>query len=116
MADDVKSPNRFKIEHIAIVIQAALFLGGALIWVTTANVQSNQTATAMVTVNARLDRIFEKLDILPVTVEKVRQLEQQVTDSRGSYSTLDVRLRAIENNNAANHADIEAVKPKHGAN
>ena len=42
---------------------------------------------------------------MAVFQEKVLEVETHVADARGNYASLDVRLRAIENNELANHND-----------
>lgn len=125
MANDDKSipPPWFKVEYVALVVQVAVVLGGLSIWLIGNASRTDQTAAAMVlvkeqttaamvTVNSRLDRIFEKLDSLPVVIEKVRQAEIAISESKGGYATLDTRLRAIENNLAVTHEELVAKRPR----
>ena len=97
-------------------LQIILALVGALIWATTKGEKADSVAVATVTINARLDRLFDKVDLLatalPVIQEKIAQTENQITEARGSYSNLDTRLRAIENNEAANHIDASRALGK----
>lgn len=108
---DEKPPSWLRVEYIALAFQIVVAIGAVSVWAINSASKTDSTTAAMITVNARLDRIFEKLDVLPVLVEKVRQAEIAIGDSKGGYSTLDVRLRMIEQNNAANHADIQSVLP-----
>lgn len=110
-------PSWFNIPNLVAGINVTIVAIGFIVWFSGKAISVDQAHIDLITVNARLDRIFEKLDALPVLVEKVHNAESQITEARGAYSTLDIRLRAIENNNAANHADIEAVaKPKPRSN
>lgn len=102
-------PSWFSVMNLAAGIQVVVVLMGVVIWATSHADKADSVAAAAISVNARLDRLFEKVDMiaenLPVLREKVSNLEQQVTDGRGQYSSLDVRLRAIENNTAAVHEE-----------
>lgn len=111
VSDHLKQPSWFKLEHVGLVFQVAVVLGGLSIWLITNSNRTDATASAMITVNARLDRIFEKLDNLPVLVEKVRQAEIAISESKGGYASLDTRLRAIENNVAVTHEEVIAKRP-----
>lgn len=108
-------PFWLRADHIIAAVPACVATVMLIVWLVNGRASTDNTQAAMVTVNSRLDRIFVKLDdinaSLPVLVEKVRTAENQITEGRGSWASLDVRLRAIEQNAAANHADIEAVKP-----
>lgn len=113
MADEQKPPSWFKVEHVGLVFQVAVVLGGLSIWLISNVDRTSSVAAAMVTVNSRLDHIADKLEGLPVLVERVKQAEQAISESKGGYATLDTRLRVIENNIAVTHAEVEK---KHGAN
>lgn len=116
MADENNKANWLKPETIlSLISTAVVIIGGAVgyvIYISDNAHKTDSTAAAMITVNARLDRIFEKLDVLPVLVEKVRQAEVQITDGKGSYSSLDLRLRVIENNAAVARSDIDTTRTR----
>lgn len=69
---------------------------------------------AMVGLNARLDRLFEKVDTinerLPVLVERLDAARGQIAEGKGAYGSLESRLRAIETNVEAVHQ--ESIKPR----
>lgn len=102
------------------VVPALAVVAGLGVWMIRGDDRSDGTEkalnAAMVTVNARLDRIFTKLDdfaaTFPVMQEKLRMVQAQIDEAKGTSSSLEARLRAIENNNAANHADIVHTNPK----
>lgn len=114
MADEPKKAP-WILEHGFVLMQAASMVVLITLYVSGNVNRSTQAAADLVTVNMRLDRLFEKLDqingSLPVLVEKVRVAEDQITRGKGDYASLDVRLREIERNNAANHEDINAIRP-----
>lgn len=96
----------------AVIMGVLLTLGQIGIWAISKADLTDTTALAMGGVNSRLDRIFEKLDVLPVMQEHIRMADVRITELRGGYSTLEERLRAGELNAAANHADIQKAGPK----
>lgn len=103
MSDDtVKPPSWFRVEHIGLVFQVAVVLGGLSIWLISNADRTAATAASMTTVSARLDRISDKLDLIPVLMEKVRQSETAITDIRTTTANLDNRVRAIEDHHGAN--------------
>lgn len=106
-------PSWLSVMNLAAGIQVAVVLVGLVIWVTAKGDKADAVAAASIAINSRLDRLFDKVDVIalamPVLQEKVTSLESQVTDGRGAYATLDIRLRAIENNEAANHRDASAA-------
>lgn len=109
---DEPTQRKLKLSDILSIITLLCVIGGVIY---ESGIKSNaieQMNLAVVTINSRLDRLFEKVDIVSVLVEKVRSLETQITDARGNNTTLEQRIRLIESNNAANHADIKATNPK----
>lgn len=103
-----------KWEHVGSLVIAASVTASFGYFVISASNKTDNTTAALVTVNARLDRLFDKLDqinaTLPVLVERENEDRMQITDGRGQWSSLMGRMVAIENNVAAVHA--EAVEPK----
>lgn len=95
--------------NVLIVLMCIQFLVGTTLWVSSLANSSGSNSSALVTVNARLDRIFEKLDGLPVMAEQVKELQAQMADAKGSSGSLEARLRLLEQNVAAVHA--EATDP-----
>lgn len=104
-----REPSWLSYVNIGAGLPIAMVLVSGLVWAVMKGDKADTATAAAVTINARLDRLFEKIDIIatamPVIQEKVANLEHQVTDGRGAYSTLDVRLRAIEMNTAAVHEE-----------
>lgn len=115
MTEEIKRKGAWILEHGLVILQAATVLVLVTIYVANNASRSAQASADIVLVNARLDRLFDKLDeinkSLPVLAEKVHAIEEAVTTSRGAFASLDLRLRLIEANEAANHADINAIKP-----
>lgn len=102
-------PSWLSVANLIAGIQVAMVVVGLIFWVTQKADQADAVTAAMVGVNSRLDRLFDKMDIvvtqLPVLQEKVSNLENQVTEARGAYNTMRDHLDALDHNEAANHAD-----------
>jgi len=91
-------------------MQVMVIITGLGFWaITTAN-KTDTVVTAMIGVNSRLDRIFEKLDAIPVVQERLTQVQSQLADAKGAYVSLEARLRGLESNVSAVHD--EATKPR----
>ena len=98
-----------------IIASAALALSisiagvGLTAWAVNRADRTDAVTVAATAINIRLDRLFDQQEILSRTMavfqEKVLEVETHVADARGNYASLDVRLRAIENNELANHND-----------
>lgn len=104
------SPER--IERLVISVPAIVAVVGGLYWaISSANV-ATQTAINLTLLRTemvvRLDRIDTRIEALPVLAEQVKEAQAALLGSKGDYASLEVRLRAIEANNLANH--IDAVK------
>lgn len=103
-----------KWEHLGSIVVAVVALCSLGVFIITASNKTDATVASLVTVNMRLDRLFDKLDqingTLPVLVEREAEDRQQITDSRGQWGSLMGRIVAIESNIAAVHA--EATEPK----
>lgn len=96
-------------DNMLIVLMSLQILVGSTLWVSSLYNKTSSNDVALVTVNARLDRIFEKLDGLPVMAEQLKEARESIAASRGDYASLEVRLRTMENNIAAVHG--EATEP-----
>ncbi len=93
------------------VLPAVVIVGGIFAWAYTNSGKIDQTTSLVTTLDRRLERIETKLENLPALVERVGQIDRQLAEGRGTWATMDGRLRAIESNAAANHADIDSLKP-----
>lgn len=106
---------KIKAEHWIAAVPAIVSAVAVVIFISGTSMKTDTTMAATVTINARLDRLFDKLDeinkVLPVLAEKVRAAEVAILDGRGGYTSLEVRLRAMENNIAAVHEENVKSKP-----
>jgi hypothetical protein len=112
--------NEWLKTNMMVVIMAVGFIISASLWVGSLSSKSGVTDATLVAtngaltvVNARMDRLFDKLDsitgTLPVMAEQIKQVREAIALARGDAASLDVRLRGMENNIAAVHA--EAIVP-----
>jgi hypothetical protein len=116
LAKAYKRPSWLSWMNVVSGVNVLVLLCGLIFWVATESAKTDNTALAMGSVNARLDRLFDKLDtmnvILPVIQEKISQLENHGVEERGTYASLRDRLSAIEANSAANHIDASRALGK----
>jgi hypothetical protein len=98
-----------RIERVVVLVPAILAAVGLIYWAVSSANTAAQTAVALSAFNTqvmqRFDRIDGKIENLPVLAEQTRELQQQLAGAKGDYASLDVRLRAIETNTAAVHAE-----------
>ena len=92
---------------IGVILALLTTFESGSFWVINKFDKADSTAVSLITVNARLDKIFEKLDVLPVIQEQLTQSRKELIDGKGEYSDLNTRLRIIELDEAANHADLQ---------
>ena len=94
---------------IFLGIGAAPALGAVMFWAVSTADSAATTATNLATfhaeIMARFDHIDSKVEDLPLLAERVKNLQEALANTQGSYASLAERLHAIEENNAANHAD-----------
>ena len=104
-----KRPSWLSVMNLAAGIGVLVVGVNLIVWATHKADTTDTVVAAVASLSIRVDRMSDKLDAvlssLPVIQEKVTSLEGQITDGRGAYSTLDTRLRAIEQNEYANHVD-----------
>ena len=104
-----KRPSWMSVMNLAAGVSVAIVLANLIIWSTHKADTTDAVVSAVASLSIRVDRMSDKLDAvlasIPVIQEKVTSLEGQITDGRGAYATLDTRLRAIEQNEYANHVD-----------
>lgn len=94
---------------VGVMVNTLALLAGLTMFLIHGGFQSTQNALDVVTINARLDRIFEKLDVLPVMNEQIQEAQRQITAGKGDWATMDGRLRAMEQNTASNRSDLEKL-------
>lgn len=112
MSDDLKRPSWLSWTNLVAGIQVSVVVCALVFWAATKSNQADSTAAAMITLNARFDRVFEKLDTLTILAEQMREVQGEIDGAKGAYASLDVRLRAIEQNNAALHNDIQTKRDR----
>ena len=88
---------------------------GVVYWAVSSADTAVTTANALAAFNVqamqRFDRIDGKIEDLPVMAEQLNELKTQIAGAKGDYASLDIRLRAIEQNTAAVHSEAtEALK------
>ena len=104
-----------RIERLAIMVPAIAMCIGLIYWAVSNANTAVTTANALSALNTqvmqRFDRIDERIANLPVMVEQLNELKTQIAGAKGDYASLDIRLRAIEQNTAAVHTEAtEALK------
>ena len=94
---------------IFLGVGAAPALGAIMFWAVSTADSAAQTAASLAMfhaeIMARFDHVDSKVENLPVLAERVEELKAALAGTQGDYASLEVRLRAIESNEAANHAD-----------
>lgn len=106
MSEPAPRPSWLSMVNLGAGIQVLVLCTAVLFWVVTKADKADSTASAITGVNARLDNIAIQISTLPVMAEQINELREQLAGAKGDYASLDVRLRMIEQNNAANHADV----------
>ena len=120
MVDEIKNrwPTWLSVPVIMLFLQMCGMLVVLTIWASGVGTTAGQTAIAIASIDSRLDRVFAALDdiraTLPVVQQRLTTSEAAINDAKGVWASADLRLRAIEQNNAANHADIEQLAHRTG--
>lgn len=104
--DGSARPSWLSWTNLAAGIQVAAAVGGLGYWLVITSTKTEVTATALVAMTARLDRIAEKLEGLPVLMEVVQRLEKNKADRDGQIGGIDGRLRTVEQQTGVNTAQI----------
>lgn len=118
MVDQIKArlPEWLNMTVILGVAQMLGMLAMLTVWAVTKAETADRNNLALAGVETRLGRIFDTLDTirqtLPVMQERIAQGERAANDARGVWASADLRLRAIEQNAAANHEDINQLARK----
>ena len=98
-------------------VGAAPALGALMFWaISTADIAAqtaHDVATLHSEITARLDHIDSRVEDLPLLAERVKNLQEALVNTQGSYASLAERLHAMEDNNAANHADAARALGRH---
>lgn len=101
------------LERLGVIIPGLAVAGSLMYWAITSANTAAQTAAALALLHteiaARFDKVDGKIEGLPVLAERITEVQQQLAGAQGGYASLALRLNAVENNNAATHAEAETA-------
>ena len=86
VADDTKKPWWLEWASVFVCMSLALMVGGFGVYAVAA--ARNNTV-----INERMSRLFEKTDQLPLMQAQLSKAITDLQDARGSYNSIDARLR-----------------------
>ena len=101
-----KHPSWLSWTNLTAGIYVATVVAGLGMWAMTETNKTDNTSLAIISIDSRLNIISARTESIAVMVEQINEARAAIALAAGNYASLDVRLRAMENNMAANHNDI----------